>query len=347
MSRLRLDKNDFVAMIDKIAYTFLMDGRAKMGKESKEHYKIRNWSEYNKNLCNRGSLTLFLDAEILKEWKKIDPKKKVVGEKTYPDTIIECCLLLKNQFHLKLRQAQGFITSIFSMLPSLRGISVPDFSTLCRRQGGLPVEISKRLANGENLNIGIDSTGLKVYGEGEWKVRKYGWSKHRTWMKMHICIDLDSQKILEVELTGNDEADAPVAKKMLDGKTKNVESFSGDGAYDDFGFRELLGNDIKQIIPPPKNAVLHPEIKNDPAKTHLQQRNEAINSINRTSREAWKESTNYHKRSLNEVVMYRYKTIFGEKLSARKSANQKTETRINCKLLNVYCDLGMPASYKV
>ncbi|GHV74601.1 IS5 family transposase [Spirochaetia bacterium] len=318
-----------------------------MSEKSNKKYRVKNWSEYNKNLCKRGSLTVFLTDDVIKEWKAIEPKKKVVGEKTYPDTIIECCQRIKNQFHLRLRQAQGFIGSIFSLMPALGEISVPDYSTLCRRQDGLPVEVSKRLANGENLHIGIDSTGLKVYGEGEWKVRKHGWSKHRTWMKMSICMDLDTQEILAVELTGNDEADAPVAKKILEGKTKNIESFSGDGAYDDFCFREFLGNEVNQIIPPPKNAVTHPEIENDPKMAYLKQRNDAVNTIHETSRDEWKEKSGYHKRSLNEVVMYRYKTIFGEKLSARKTKNQETEVQLNCKLLNVYCDLGMPVSYKV
>ncbi|GHV26322.1 hypothetical protein AGMMS4952_06130 [Spirochaetia bacterium] len=95
-----------------------------------------------------------------------------------------------------------------------------------------------------------------------------------------------------------------------------IESFSGDGAYDDFCFREFLGNEVNQIIPPPKNAVAHPEIENDPKMAYLQQRNDAVNTIHETSRDEWKEKSGYHKRSLNEVVIYRYKTIFGEKLSA-------------------------------
>jgi hypothetical protein len=202
------------------------------------------------------------------------------------------------------------------------------------------IEDPQRLANGENLHIGIDSTGLKVYGEGEWKVRKHGWTKHRTWMKMSICLDLDTQEILAVELTGNDEADAPVAKKILEGKTKQVHSCSGDGAYDDADFqsdcfREFLGNDVKQIIPPPKNAVAHPEIENDPGREYLKQRNDTVNSINELGRDEWKENVGYHQRSLNEVAMYRYKTIYGEKLSARKSKNQETEAQLNGKLLNV------------
>ncbi|MHC6202752.1 transposase [Breznakiellaceae bacterium SP9] len=114
---------------------------------------------------------------------------------------------------------------------------------------------------------------------------------------MRIAIDLDSQEIVAVELTGNDEADAPVAKKMLEGKTENVNSFSGDGAYNDFSLRELLGNDIDQIIPPPKNAVVHPEVEIDPAKAHLKQRDEAVKDIDKTSRSEWKESSGYHKRS--------------------------------------------------
>jgi hypothetical protein len=273
-----------------------------MDERKKEHYKVSNWSGYNKSLCKRGSLTLFLDAGVLEKWKAIDPKRKTVGEKTYPDTVIECCQLIKNQFHLRLRQAQGFITSIFSFMPKLKAISVPDYTTLCRRQNGLPVEASERLAKGENLHIGIDSTGLKVYGE--WKVRKHGWSKHRKWMKMHICIDLDTQEILAAELAGNDEAGANGAKEILQGKTKNIESFSGDGAYDDFCFRVLHGPDIRQIIPPPNHAAVHPETENDPGKAYLKQRNAAVSSIKELGRDEWKDKTGYHKRGLNEAVMY-------------------------------------------
>ncbi|GMO33580.1 MAG: hypothetical protein Ta2B_14030 [Termitinemataceae bacterium] len=101
-----------------------------MPKTGKKRYEVKNWSEYNKNLCKRGSLTLFLSEDVLEQWQAIDPKKKVVGEKTYPDTIIECCQLLKNQFHLRLRQAQGFIISIFALMPALGKIRVPDYSTV-------------------------------------------------------------------------------------------------------------------------------------------------------------------------------------------------------------------------
>jgi hypothetical protein len=157
----------------------------------KDKYKIKNWKAYNKSLCQRGSLTLWLEDSVMEEWERLSRKKKEVGEQTYSDSIIQCCLLLKINYRLRLRQSTGFLASLF-LLMCKGHFNVPDYTTLCRRQRSLPVEIQKRLESGENLEIAIDSTGLKVYGEGEWKVRKHGWSKRRTWRKLHVCIDLVS-----------------------------------------------------------------------------------------------------------------------------------------------------------
>ncbi|RRD79563.1 transposase [Tannerella forsythia] len=98
---------------------------------------------------------------------------------------LKCCLLLKINYGLKLRRSTGFLESLF-MLMGKSHLPVPDYTTLCRRQKSLPVDIGNRLARGENLSVGIDSTGLKVYGEGEWKVRKQGYSKRRTWQKLQL-----------------------------------------------------------------------------------------------------------------------------------------------------------------
>ena len=246
------------------------------------------------------------------------------------------------QYHQPLRQTTGFVKSLLNMM-GLSSYAIPDYSTLCRRQMSLPVEVSRRWESGEKIAIAVDSTGLKVYGEGEWKVRKYGTSKRRTWRKLHIGIDLETQEIVSVALTGNDEDDASVAQKMLKDKQEKVKSFHGDGAYDSFGLRELL-EDIIQVIPPPTNAVIHQAIK---SKEHLQQRNEAVAFIESHDRKRWKEKENYHRRSLNEVAMFRFKTSFGGELQARTFENQKTEVNIKCKILNVYRDVGMPVSYKV
>ncbi|KAA6318945.1 hypothetical protein EZS27_031106 [termite gut metagenome] len=240
----------------------------------------------------------------------------------------------------------GFIQSLFFLMGK-NYFTVPDYSTLCRRQKSLPIEIKSRLESGEKLAIGIDSTGLKVYGEGEWKVRKHGWSKHRTWRKLHICIDLDTQEILSVELTGNEEDDATVGSKMLEGKTGNILRFHGDSAYDKFGFREVLGSGIEQIIPPPKNAVIQNANRKKPLPDYLIQRNGAVEYINKHGSESWKKQNGYHRRSLNEVVMFRYKRIFGGELDARTFENQKTEVKFKCLTLNEFIGIGMPDAYKV
>ena len=312
----------------------------------KDKFKLRNWKENNSNLSKRGSLTLWIDASVLEDWSKIDPTKKEVGQRIYLDSIILCCLLLKINFRLKYRQSTGFISSLLLLMGKGKYVVV-DYTTLCRRQSLLLVEVSQRLEQGEKLDIAIDSTGLKVCGEGEWKVRRHGVFKRRTWCKLHIGIDVDSRQIIWISLTGNDTDDAAEAVNMLEGRAVRINSFRGDGAYNDFYFRKALGNGIVQIILPPKDAVTQKGARKKPAENYLGQRNQAIGYINEHGREAWKIQTGYHRRNLNEVVMFRYKTTFGGELNARKIENQSSEVKIKYLILNKYALLGLPDSYKV
>lgn len=133
---------------------------------------------------------------------------------------------------------------------------------------------------------------------------------------------------------------------MLSGKTSKLKSFRGDGAYDDFKFREQLGSEIEQIIRPPKDAVIRKGTKKKPLPGYLRVRNEAMSFIKENGSKAWKEKTGYPQRILNEVAMFRYKTIFGAEVSARKTKNQKTEVNLKCVVLNKYRKIGMPISCK-
>lgn len=312
----------------------------------KDKYKVKNWKAYNENLRKRGSITLWLDEDVLQIWGSIDFSQKTVGYQTYPDCIILCCLLISMQYGLALRQTTGFIESLLLLMGKFE-LKVPDYTTLCRRKQCLPVELSNRLQSGEKVHVAIDSTGLKVYGEGEWKVRKYGASKRRTWRKLHVAIDIETQEIIAVELTLNDVDDAQIGAEMLKNHVSRVESFRGDGAYDDFKFRKVLGNGVKQIIPPPIDAVQHPPItKKGENLGFLQQRNQAIEYIAENGRKSWKQNDGYHRRSLNETTMFRYKTSFTHQLSARKFENQKTEVKIGAKILNIYAKIGLPVSIR-
>ncbi|KAA6338943.1 hypothetical protein EZS27_013100 [termite gut metagenome] len=102
-----------------------------------------------------------------------------------------------------------------------------------------------------------------------------------------------------------------------------------------------------QTIPPPKDAVIQKPKKNKPVPDFLIQRNEAVSQIQEQGAKAWKEQQGYHRRSLNEVVMFRYKTIFSGELNARTMDNQTTEVKLKCLLLNKFKEIGMPVSYQV
>jgi hypothetical protein len=205
--------------------------------------------------------------------------------------------------------------------------------------------VSKRWQGGEKLDLALDSTGLKVYGEGEWKVRKHGASKRRTWRKLHIGIDVQTQEMVSVVLSGNNASDGAVGREIVKGK--KIKSFRGDGGYDDLGLRQELGAEVEQIVPPPKNAVIREGRAKKPLPPYLHQRNEAVAAIKEKGRKEWKKERGYHKRSLNEVAMFRYKTTFTDRMQGRKIENQSKEVEIKCFILNKHLRQGMPQSYKV
>jgi hypothetical protein len=115
---------------------------------------------------------------------------------TYSDAAIQCGLAIRELFQLPLRMTEGFLTSLVKLL----GVAsqVPDYSTLCRRQQTLTVMLPWAAAQ-EPRHWFVDSAGLKVYGEGEWKVRQHGVDKRRTWRKLRLAVDANSQKVVVVD----------------------------------------------------------------------------------------------------------------------------------------------------
>lgn len=308
--------------------------------ETKDNYKPRDWKAYNASLCRRGSLVLWLEEAVYRHWRDISRLGKVVGEKQYSDLVIEFCLTIKQVYNLALRQCTGFIKSILALM-GLSDLVVPDYSTLCRRASALSVKISQRPL-GQKLHIAVDSTGLKVFGEGEWKVRKHGVSKRRTWRKLHLSVDVDSQEIVSCELTENSVDDAVMTEPLLSDVEGKVEKFYGDGAYDKKKARKVVAKmGAKAIVPPPRNAV-----RSSDDLPGLVERNQAIDSMEQIGRKKWKQEVGYHKRSLSETAMHRYKMIIGNTLTARKMDNQVTEVRVGCHILNVFRGCGMPNAVK-
>lgn len=306
----------------------------------KAQYKVKNWKSYNQALKNRGSVTVWFCPASLERWYYQGPAQRG-AQFAYSEEAIEIALTVRKVFQLPFRQTQGFLESLVLQ----RGIhwNIPDYSVICRRQKSLKVKLN-RISKGQRVHIVLDSTGLKVYGEGEWKVRQHGWGKHRTWQKLHVAIAPDSTEVLAVELTSNAVHDSEVAEPLLNQIPDKIKTARGDGAYDKWKVYEPLAKrKIRPIIPPQKNAKIkqHGNSNAPPLP-----RDETIRAIRKTSRQKWKERTGYYQRSKVETFMFRYKTTFGDRLMSREFENQVTEVRIGCKILNTMLSLGRPVSVK-
>ena len=311
----------------------------------KGKYKISNWHQYNEGLKQRGAIRVWINKAVLKAWRYYGEKQRG-GQRVYSDFAIEVCLTVRKVYHLGYRQTQGFMESFFQCL-SL-ALPVPHYSVICRRSARLGIVLSAK--GGKVLtDIVVDATGLKVYGEGEWKVRQHGWGKHRTWHKLHVALNAADQRVEAVELTTNAVDDAGAAETLVEQISTVIHSFTGDGAYDKTKLRKCLhqracaqGEDILQCIPPRQGAVLDTK-----DREYLQQRNEDIKAMRRLGRKQWKVLTNYHQRSKAETFMFRYKVIMGGRLQARNTAQQQTEVKVSCKILNRMLYLAKPKSEKV
>lgn len=218
---------------------------------SKARYHIRNWKDYNRSLIQRGSITVWFSEDAISKWHAA-PTGKRGRPSTYSDDAILAVLLIRFVFHLPLRALEGFLASIVSVMGLC--LCTPSYSQICRRAQLLGRDL-KRLTKRKITNLVIDSTGLKVYGEGEWKVRQHGYSKRRTWRKLHLAICPDSNEILFVRLTDNKTPDHEIYPQLLEAAPKTVERTYADGAYDrELCYQANFDHGASPIIPPQKNA---------------------------------------------------------------------------------------------
>jgi hypothetical protein len=252
-------------------------------------------------------------------------------------------LTVKEVFHLTNRQTEGFLRSGFALLKI--AWPVPDHSALSKRGKELKVKVPKKTS--QSLNLVMDSTGLKIYGEGEGKVRPHGVSKRRTWRKLHLGTNPEDGEIQAVLLTENRVSDDAAVQALLEQIEQAIAKFAADGASDKRKVYDRLkahSPDVDILIPPRKNARIW-----QPGNTKAQplKRDENLRSIRQQGRKEWKKKSGYHVRSLAETTMFRLKTIFGNELSARLLETQTTQALVRCAALNKMTHLGRPQSYKV
>jgi hypothetical protein len=303
----------------------------------KRRYRIRNWRDYNSALVRRGSLTLWVEQGTVNKWRDTTAPLRRGRRRFYSDLAITCALTLREVYGLPLRSTQGLVRSVLRLLGS--DLPAPHYSTLSRRAASLDVRLP-RLSRGP-LHLAVDSTGLKLYGEGEWKVRLHGKEKRRTWRKLHLLIDHRTQEAVALVMTDKDVLDRRELPGLLRGIEGEVVEVLGDGAYDfQDCYKAIRAKGARAVIPPQVRA----RVRSGP---EFRDRNAAVVRGREIGRDEWKKEAGYHRRSLAETAMMRLKTIFSDRLKAREWKRQETELRVRCAALNKMTSLGMPQSYAV
>ena len=306
-----------------------------MSRPNTPTYKTLNWSAYNKALKCRGSLTIWFDPAML--WAA-QPTGKRGRQPVYSDPAIQTCLTMKVLFGMALRQTTGFVESLLQLI----GLDwdVPDFSTLSRRQKTLAVNIPFRGSQGP-LHLLIDSTGIKVEGEGEWNARKHGGQKRRVWRKIHIGIDEQTLEVRAVEVTSSDVGDAPMLPELLDQipPDQEIASVTADGACDTRKCHDAIADrGAAAVIPPRKNAKPWKAVTAGAVA-----RNEALRASKYLGRALWRRWSGYHRRSRVETKMHCVK-LLGQRLMARDFDRQVAEFQVRVAVLNGFTALGIPVT---
>ena len=220
--------------------------------KKKAVYRIRNWREYNRALKQRGSLTIWVSKEALANWTTTELTGEPGASPIYTDLAIETMATVQVIYSLPGRQTQGFLQSLFELMKI--NLPVPEHSTLSRRRKNLTITLPIRRSS-EPRHLVVDSTGAKVYGEGEWKVRQHGWSYRRTWLKLHLCVDEATLEIISAVASTNNVSDAEVLAELLENVPDKIEQVSADGAYDQRQCYDALNKHGAKAAIPPRNGA--------------------------------------------------------------------------------------------
>ena len=304
-------------------------------------FKVTNWPDYEVGLRRCGSLTLWLTPEALAGWQALRRTTRG-GQPRYSDLAIETVLTLGCVFGLRLRQSEGLMTSLLDVMGLV--LPVPDHTTLSRRaRTWEPSAERQRLPDDSPLHVLVDSTGLKVYGAGQWLEDKHGARTRRIWRKLHLALDADSGEIFAHCLTDQDTDDPSQVGPLLDRIDAEIDQFTADGAYDgDPTYRSVLKRSAAaRIVIPPRITAVESDDTGGSG-----QRDDHIRAIANDGRLKWQTATGYGRRALIETAIGRYRGLIGRRLRARSFPAQRTEVAIGCAVLNRMTACARPQSVR-
>jgi hypothetical protein len=301
----------------------------------KTKYRVGNWADYDRSLVERGSLTIWLSPDAIGKWNA-KPTRRRGGQRKYSDLAIETALTLRLLFQLPLRQVEGFLRSLFDLMGLV--LDVPDHTTLSRRGKHLKVSLRVPKKPGR-IDLVLDSSGLAIFGEGEWAAVKHGGKGIRGWKKLHLGVDGDGV-IVGQQLTDARADDGNVGVDLVGRVPGKIRRVTGDGAYDSRALYDAaIDRGAKVVVPPVKTAQT--------GGRGCRARDRVIRRVRKVGRRQWKQESGYHQQARAENTFMRYKLMLGDRLHARHADAQVVEARLACNILNRMTELGMPASYAV
>jgi hypothetical protein len=308
----------------------------------KQKHKVANSAAYDASLRQRGSLTVWFTGEAVAAWKAA-PRTTRGGQRWYSPLAILTALTLRAVFRLALRQTEGLIGSIIHLLGLT--LAVPDHTTLSRRAETLEVPRPRPRKDGEPIHLLVDSTGLKLFGSGEWLIEKHGTKTRRSWRKLHIGMEAETGQIVAAALTTKEVDDGSEVGPLLDQVATSVASFTGDGAYD----QESVSTAVAKrhpgaaVIVPPRSTAVPSEV----AETEPTQRDHHLHFIAEYGRAAWQKASGYTIRARAEAAIGRFKQVIGDGLRSRTDQRRATEVDVAVYALNRMLDLGRPISVRI
>lgn len=309
----------------------------------KAKYRVTNWSEYDRGLVQRGDVRFWIDEAVIADW--IAPwRKGPGGQRRYSDTAILATLTLGSVYRLPLRQAEGFVRSLFALMNV--EIPVPDHTTLARRRRTVAVDMHAS-AHPKPVDIVLDSTGLKFYGAGEWDREKHG-ERRRAWRKLHVSVNPSTSEIVAHELTDSDTSDAAMAGPLVAGSGGNIRRVIADGAYDGGPVAKPI-RDARPAKSPPE-IVIPPPAKSIPPRGTPHggsERERHAAEIAAHGRMKWQQEHDYGLRSLVETGIGRLKGHTVGILRARTFGAQKKEVAIDISVLNRQIQAVKPVTVRV
>ncbi len=289
------------------------------------HHK-RDWSKYNRTLVNRGNINLWVTPQALENWAAKKEKKN--GHPfVYGDELIKAMCFIRFKFSLSLRETEGFFLSFAQSLGT--SFKPPCYTQLCRRMKKLV--LPKRLLNKRRVtDVVIDTTGLKIYGAGEWRGYRYGTKKR--WKKLHLAMEPKSGKLVFAKITDEYVHDTQYIEEVLQRTNRRSGYVLFDGIADSRRCYETAQKHNKRLLTPPKRGAVFRK------ESVFADRNDALKIIeglggDQKAKSLWGKLVGYSRRVIVESMMSRWKQLFGGSL--KSICHQRRDVEIHLKSLMI------------